>query len=569
MKEKRDPIDVAYFSMEISLETDIPTYAGGLGMLAGDLLRSCADMQVPAVGISLVYTKGFYKQVFKVDGEQDFQEVRWRKSDQLMQMPQKTSIKIAGRDVTISCWRYDVVGYSGFVVPVYLLDTNLFESAPWIRDITDNLYGGDGHTRLYQEMILGIGGVKMLRELGYHEIKQYHMNEGHAAFVPLALLPEYDYKDEDVKKKCVFTTHTPVPAGHDHFDYPFAQQYASDYLPWHIQEIASTERLSMSHLALNMSHYAFGVSRKHGDVARNMFPNHSIDSITNGVHHLTWVGSIMKDLYNQYIPGWIQEPKLFQAIPEKVPDEKMWQYHQQSKGKLIRYINRHLTSITTEEEAQRPPQNQLFDEDTLTITFARRAVPYKRPTLIYRDLFRFIRIGAGRLQIIHCGKAHPNDATSKGFVEEILNLSKRLKSIVKIVYLEDYNPKIARLLVSGSDVWLNNPVRPQEASGTSGMKAAMNGVLNFSVLDGWWIEGYEMVPQAGWPIGPNSDSVTPENSDEDDANSLYETLEHDIIPTYYNKRDEWIARMKQAATLGDYFSTHRCIREYQEKAWKE
>lgn len=554
--------------MEMTLETDVPTYAGGLGMLAGDLMRSCADMEIPAVGVTLVYTSGFFDQVFNADGTQSFQEVHWRKSDQLLQMPQHIKIKIDGDEVTVGCWRYDIVGYTGFVVPIYLLDTNYFENDPWKRDITDNLYGGNTQTRLYQEILLGIGGVRMLRTLGYSNIETFHMNEGHAAFTPLALLQEQEYNDESVKQKCVFTTHTPVPAGHDYFDYEFAYKYAADYFPWHIRELASKDRLSMSHLALNMSKYSFGVSKKHGQVARNMFPGYEIDSITNGVYHRTWVGSIMQDLYNTYLPGWIENPDLLKEAVAKIPDDKMWQYHQQSKKKLIRYVNQHLTSISTEEEKKNPPLDQLFDEDTLTITFARRAVPYKRPLLIYHDLYRLLRIGAGRIQIIHCGKSHPHDEASKSIVKEILKISKKLRGIVRIVYLENYNPKIARLLVSGSDIWLNNPRRPLEASGTSGMKAAMNGVLNFSVLDGWWIEGYAMCPESGFSIGPLTDDLAPINDDVQDAEDLYDKLENTIIPIYYDTKATWIHRMKSAVTLGAYFSTHRTIREYLEKAWK-
>jgi starch phosphorylase len=560
---------VAYFSMEMTLEEDIPTYAGGLGMLAGDLMRSCADMEIPAVGVTLVYSKGFYSQVFNPDGSQSFVEVKWHKSDQLRQMPEKVMIKIEGNDVHVGCWRYDIVGHSGFVVPVYLLDTNYFESDPWKRGITDNLYGGGGDTRLQQEMLLGIGGVQLLRQLGYRNIETYHMNEGHAAFVPLALMPEHNYQDDEIKKKCVFTTHTPVPAGHDSFDYDFAYKYASEYLPLHIRNIASHEKLHMSHLALNMSRYSFGVSKKHGAVARSMFPEHDIDSITNGVHHPFWVGSILQSLYNTYLPGWQENPDLLKEAVEKIPNDTMWEYHQQAKRRLMRYVNNHLTSVSSKEESAYPPSDQLFDENTLTITFARRAVPYKRPLLIYQDLYRLIRIGAGRIQLIHCGKSHPNDESSKQIVSEILKISKKLRGIVKIAYLEDYSPKLAKMLVYGSDVWLNNPRRPLEASGTSGMKAAMNGVLNFSVLDGWWIEGYEMCPKAGFPIGPKTDDVAPHNDDNADAEDLYKRLEHEVIPLYYDKREEWIQRMKHAVTLGAHFSTHRVIKEYLEKAWKK
>jgi len=560
---------VAYFSMEITLEENIPTYAGGLGMLAGDLMRSCADMEISAVGVTLVYSKGFYNQVFNPDGSQSFYEVSWHKSDQLRQIPDYVEVKIEGELVKVGCWRYDIVGQSGFVVPIYLLDTDYFESDPWKRGITDNLYGGGSLTRLQQEVILGIGGVQLLKKLGYHNIETYHMNEGHAAFVPLALLPEYNYQDEEVRKRCVFTTHTPVPAGHDMFEYDFAYRYMADYLPLHIRTIATEEKLHMTHLALNMSRYSFGVSKKHGAVARAMFPQHDIDSITNGVHHPFWTGSILQSLYNKYLPGWLENPDLLKDAVEKIPDEEMWEYHQQAKRRLIRYVNNHLTSISTKEESAYPSSDHLFDENILTISFARRAVPYKRPLLLFKDLFRLVRIGAGKLQIVYAGKSHPNDGESKKIVSEILKISKKLRGIVKVVFLEDYSPKLAKMLVYGSDVWLNNPKRPLEASGTSGMKASMNGVLNFSVLDGWWIEGYKICPKAGFAIGPLTDEVSPQNDDDLDSDDLYNTLEKDIIPLYYENKKEWIQRMKHAITLGAHFSTHRTIREYLEKAWRK
>ncbi len=568
MADEHQKIKAAYFSMEISLKSDIPTYAGGLGMLAGDLLRSCADMRVPVVGVTLVYKGGGFHQVFHPDGTQTFEEVEWHKSDHLTKLPGQISLSIENEEIFIGCWRYDIVGYDGFTVPVYLLDSDLFNNELWERDLTKNLYYGESYTRLCQEIILGMGGVKMLDALGYSDIEYYHMNEGHAAFVPLALLQEHKYNDDEVRKRCVFTTHTPVAAGHDKFDYDFANQYASSYLPWHIRDIATQQKLSMSHLALNMSHYSFGVSQKHGEVARAMFPQHKIDAITNGVHHRTWVGPVMYDLYSQHIPEWIQDPGVFSQAIERIPSQAVWKYHQESKKELLAYVNRHLTSCRTKEEESTPQEESLFSPDVLTIVFARRAVPYKRPKLIYHDLDRLIRIGAGRIQLIHCGKAHPHDQFSKGVVNDILMLSKRLRGILNIVYLPDYSPSVARLLVSGCDVWLNNPVRPQEASGTSGMKAAMNGGLNFSILDGWWIEAYQHDAKAGFAIGDMPQGTTPENDDVKDVASLYSVLEEQIIPLYYHTdREEWVDRMKHAIALGAQFNTHRCINEYMEKAW--
>jgi starch phosphorylase len=556
-------LQLAYFSMEIMLRTHIPTYAGGLGILAGDLLRSCADMHIPAAGMTLVYNGTFFNQVFNPDGSQSYKELEWRKSDQFTKMPHRVQLTLDDQVISVGCWRYDIVGYDGFVVPVYLLDTDYVTNPQWARNITSNLYAGNGDMRVSQELVLGIGGVLMLKKLRYETIDTYHMNEGHAAFVPLALMPEHNWNDEEVKRKCVFTTHTPIPEGHDTFDYELAYKYGKAYFPWHIKKLAGEDRLDMTRLALNTSKYSFGVSQKHGEVSRNMFPGYPIGAITNGVHHRTWIGSTMQDLYNEHMPEWINNPSTLSQAVEKLPDDALFNMHQECKKILVNFVNHHLTSNTTLEGREHPDQDELFDIDTLTIALARRPVAYKRPLLIYHDLERLVRIAAGRVQIIQSGKSHPDDGVSHQIVKEILHMSKKLKGIVRIVYLENYSPKLARLLVSGTDVWLNSPKKPLEASGTSGMKAAMNGVLNFSVLDGWWIEGFKSCPDAGFSIGM-MDSA---NNDESDADDLYTKLEHTLIPTYYDNRKEWIRRMKNAITLGAYFNTNRCIEEYKKKAW--
>lgn len=567
MNSSHHKITVAYFSMEIMLESDIPTYAGGLGVLAGDLLRSCADMEVPAVGITLVYSGSTFSQIINPDGSQTFGENNWQKIDKLVKLPQRIDVMINGQKVLVDCWRYEFVGQTGFGVPIYLLDTDFPENEQWARDLTKSLYGGDGSVRLGQEILLGIGGIKMLRDLGIKDVQTYHMNEGHCAFVPLALLPEHNFNDAAVKELCAFTTHTPVPEGHDKFPYDFAQKIAGNYLPWHIKQIATEESLSMTHLAMNMSKATFAVSKKHRQVSENLFPGHKIDSITNGVHHLSWTCPILQDVYNNALPGWVEDPARLKDAVKNLQDDHLWNAHQENKKNLVEYVNKHLTSVASSQDLKNPHPDELFDVDTLTISLARRPVPYKRPLLLYSDLERFIRIGVGRIQIIQCGKAHPDDHTAQSFIQEIIRISKKFRGILRVAYLENYSPKIARLLVFGSDIWLNTPRRPLEASGTSGMKAALNGVLNFSVLDGWWIEGAQMDPLAGFNIGPLDDSVTPSNNDESDANDLYEKLEHQIIPLYYDNHAEWVNRMKHAITLGSYFNTHRCINEYLEKAW--
>lgn len=566
MDTKRPPLECAYFSMEFMLESDIPTYAGGLGVLAGDLMRSCADMKVPVVGVSLVYNDSTYKQVITSDGTQDYEALVWHKNDQLTKLPNRVEITIKGEKVIVGVWRYDIVGIDGFVVPIYLLDTDFLDNNDFARSLTQSLY--EGGVRLGQEVLLGIGGVKMLRALGYKDIKTFHMNEGHASFVPLGLLAENGYNDEDVKKMCVFTTHTPIPEGHDKFDYHYAHEIAGENLPWHIKDIASEKELHTTILGMSMSKYSFGVSQKHGLVSSAMFPQFTIGAITNGVHHRTWIGTELANLYDKFIPEWVHDPEVLKDAIDKIPDEDLWRAHQEEKGRLVDHVNNHLTSVSSEEERDNPPEHEQFDIDTLTISLARRLVPYKRPLLLYSDLERLLKIGDGKLQIIQCGKAAPGDEGAKNFVKQIIDISKKLRGQIKVVYLENYSPLLSRQLVRGSDVWLNTPRRPLEASGTSGMKAAMNGVLNFSILDGWWIEGYQIDPQSGFSIGPNDESLTPANDDNVDIDDMYSKLENEIIPLYYNNKKEWINKMKHAITLGAYFNTNRCIAEYRSKAWK-
>ncbi|QQG47607.1 MAG: alpha-glucan family phosphorylase [Candidatus Woesebacteria bacterium] len=560
-------LEVAYFSMEVMLETDIPTYAGGLGVLAGDLLRSCSDLEIPACGVTLVYSGNTFDQVINSDGTQNFKESNWQKLDQLTKLENQIEIEILKTQVKIDCWRYDMVGHNGFVVPVFLLDTDISQNPDWARNITKNLYDGNGDTRISQEIVLGVGGVKMLASLGYTKIKNYHMNEGHAGFVPLALLEKHNFKDEEVKKLCLFTTHTPVPEGHDKFDYNLAYKYAEKYLPWHIKKLGGGDALDMTTLALNMSKVSFAVSQKHKKVSENLFKGYKFDYVTNGIHLPSWVSPSFQDLYNEFLPGWEKNPEILSEAPEKISNDALWTVHKESKRALINYVNAHLTSVASEQEKQKPRDDELFDLSTLTLSLARRPVAYKRPLLLYSDLERFIRIGVGKLQIIQCGKSHPGDDVSQSFVKEIVRISKKLRSILKVVYLENYSPKIARLLVSGSDLWLNTPRRPLEASGTSGMKAAANAILNFSILDGWWIEGFKMNPAAGFSIGPSDESVTPSNDDTIDSVDLYDKLQWEIIPMYYNHRSEWIKRMKNAITLASYFNTNRVAKEYQDKGW--
>lgn len=568
MKLKQMDIEAAYFSMEIMMESDIPSYAGGLGILAGDLLRSCADMEVPAVGVSMVYSGVVYAQKIKEDGRQSFEEIDWRKMDQFTKLPHRITLRLKGEDVHVGCWRYDFVGLHGFVVPVYLLDTNVLENSEWACGISRNLYEDKWDYRFAQEAVLGIGGVKMLEEIGYHKIKTYHMNEGHSTMVSLALLEQFDYKDDEVRKNAVFTTHTPIPEGHDSFGYDMAHEIAETYIPWHIKDIATQESLSMSHLGMNMSKISLAVSRKHQKVTEHIFPGHKFDYVTNGVHHRTWIGHHQQDLYQKYLPGFLDEPEVLEDA-DRIPNNELWDAHIAAKRELVEYVNKHLTAYSAVCSIDYDENSDCFNEKTLTIAMARRPVPYKRPLLLYKDIERLLKLGSGKIQIIQCGRGHPADENAKKIIDEIIHLSRKLRGKVRIDYLENYSPKIARLLVAGCDVWLNTPMQPLEASGTSGMKAAMNGALNFSVPDGWWIEGHELQPDAGFVIGKEIDGLEAQFDNDADAESIYSQLEKDIIPLYYEDREGWITKMKAAIKLGAYFNTNRCINDYKLKAWSK
>lgn len=558
--------EVAYFSMEFMLESDIPTYAGGLGVLAGDMLRSCADMCINAVGVTLVYNGDIFSQHIETDGSQTFRPVEWRKMDQLTKLTDRITLTINNEQVHVGVWRYDIVGITGCAIPIYLLDTAFGENSEWAQNITHNLYADHGDLRIAQEIVLGIGGIKMLRKLGYGDVRTYHMNEGHCAFVPLALLEEHGYQDTEVRKLCSFTTHTPIPEGHDTFDYPFAQQYGEKYIPWHIKTIASEEKLHMTKLAMNLSKHANAVSHKHMKVTQHIFPGHTIEAITNGVHHRTWINPYLQDVFETYIPGFLSDPSKLKRATDSLPDDVLWAGHQSAKRDLMQYANKHVSEFNSHDGSFISPE-EYFDENVLTIAMARRPVAYKRPLLLYRDIEKLLEIGEGKIQILQCGKSHPHDQNSQNIVKEVIAISQKLKGRIRIDYLEDYSPRLSRLLVAGADIWLNTPMQPLEASGTSGMKAAMNGVLNFSVPDGWWIEGYRMEPDAGFVIGTEIPGLEASFDDQADSESIYSQLHDTIIPMYYGDKPEWIRRMKHAIALGAYFNTHRCIREYKKYAW--
>lgn len=541
--------------MEIALEGDVPTYSGGLGVLAGDTIRSCADLQIPMVAITLTYNAGYFYQMVAPDGRQVERDIRWDFSANFDHLPEKIELKLQDKTLVVGVWRYDVVGRSGFVVPVILLDTDLPENEPWQRNLTRVLYDASPFQRIVQEMILGICGIRMLDKLGFKNINTYHMNEGHAAFLILELLKRLGSIDE-VKKHCVFTTHTPVRAGHDKFDYHLVQDVFRDQLHPDIKVLGGEHELNMTVLALNGSRYCNAVAMKHGEISRKMFPDYQIDHITNGIHMSYWLSPYMHVLFdNELGTAWHHDYHSLEHALE-LNSVEVWRAHQKSKLDFLDYEKSHSWV--------------LLDEKLLTIGFARRVTEYKRPLLLFSDLERFAKIVSGKVQFIFAGKAHPADNQAKTFIKNINDFSDYLWNSfrIRVVFLENYDMDLAKLMVSGVDVWMNNPRRYREASGTSGMKAALNGVLNFSVLDGWWIEGYQMDPLAGWTIGPGPEIPDADMKDDwVDAEDLYVKLQDEIIPTWRKNQGEWMERMKHAIRLASFFNTHRMVEEYAEKAY--
>jgi starch phosphorylase len=551
---------IAYFSMEIGIQNNIPTYSGGLGVLAGDTIRSGADLKLPMVAVTLVSKKGYFRQELYKKGRQIESADPWDPSQYTTLLPTKISVRIEGRDVAVQAWLYKVRSLTGGIIPVFFLDTDVEGNIPEDREITSYLYGGDLAYRLKQEIVLGIAGVRMLHEIGF-EIKKYHMNEGHSSLLTIELLNMYKRPIEDVwdeklvwdkdrvKDLCLFTTHTPIEAGHDKFPYDLVRNIMGELIPFDIlKEIGGCDYLNMTLLGLNLSEYVNGVAKKHMEVSRNMFPGYEIAAITNGVHSYTWTFDSFKRLYDKYLPGWANEPELFVRIG-RIPDEETWNAHMEAKRNLSDYIKAE-TGIE-------------FNPEILTIGFARRATAYKRPHLLFSNFERLERIGTGKLQIVFAGKAHPKDEAGKGLIEQIFSFKESLKDKIKMAYLKNYDMEIALRLVSGVDIWLNTPLRPREASGTSGMKAAHNGVLNFSVLDGWWIEGH-IEGFTGWSIGPSpTETGLIENMDTRDADDLYSKLEYLIIPLFYNDRIAWIRMMQNAIGKNAYyFNSHRMMRRY-------
>jgi len=548
--------------MEIALDPNMPTYSGGLGMLAGDTLRSAADLGAPLVAVSLVYRNGYFRQHLDASGQQSEQAQQWEPERLLKAVEGRVSVEIEGRQVWIRAWEYDVLGVDGDIVPVYLLDANLPENSEGDRRLTESLYGGDDYYRLAQEIILGLGGLKLLQKIGHDKIQAYHMNEGHSALLALGLLerrldqsfaPRVKQLDIDgIRRMCIFTTHTPVPAGHDQFPKPLVSRVLGEERVKLLEETQALhhDALNMTYLALRFSGYVNGVAMRHGEVSRGMFPNYAISAITNGVHALTWTSAAFRELFDHYIPGWRTDNNYLRyAI--SIPLEDIRVAHATAKEALFAEV-RHRTSVN-------------LDPKVFTIGFARRASTYKRADLLFQDRERLRRIATdvGPIQLVYAGKAHPRDDGGKKIIRQVFEGAASLSDVIRSVYVENYDMNWGRLITSGVDVWLNTPMRPQEASGTSGMKAALNGVPSFSVIDGWWAEGW-IEAVTGWAIG-NTDIIEDPASE---VATLYDKLERQILPMFYGTPNRYTEVMRSAIALnGSFFNTQRMVQQYLANAY--
>lgn len=555
---------VAYFSMEVGVEPAMPTYSGGLGVLAGDTLRAAADRGLPLVGVTLLYRKGYFRQSIDAAGNQFEQPADWDPASFLRPLPHRAQITIEGREVQVRAWLYELVGVTGHRLPVLFLDSALPENSPGDRALTDHLYGGDPYYRLCQEVILGIGGFQMLRTLGWSDVATFHMNEGHSALLTLALIeaetgvPRLSALDdadrEEVRRRCVFTTHTPVPAGHDRFPEDLVRRVLGEDRVSTLAACGAIPggELNMTHLALVLSHYVNGVAMRHGELSRTMFPDFPISSITNGVHASTWAAPSMSLLFDREVPQWRMDNRYLRyAI--SIPVDEIWNAHAEAKRALL-----------AEVEAR---SGVALKPDVLTLGFARRATPYKRADLLLSDLDRLRACArAGRpLQIVYAGKAHPHDEGGKDLIRRIVQAARELGDEIEVVYLEEHDMALGRLLCAGVDLWVNTPRKPLEASGTSGMKAAINGVPSLSVLDGWWIEGH-VEGVTGWAIGAPWDR---ESDDESERDSLYQKLSDVIAPLFYNDRPAFAGVMRSAIAInGSFFNAERMVGQYQRHAYK-
>lgn len=552
---------IAYFSMEIALRNEIHTYSGGLGVLAGDTLCTAADLELPMVAVTLMSRQGYFRQRIDAHGRQSEEPDPWNPQQWLQPLDAKVALTISGRQVWIAAWLYVLQGSMGGRQPVILLDTDLPENAREDRRITDYLYGGDAAYRLKQEMVLGMGGVRMLQALDF-KVQHYHMNEGHSAMLAVELLQRYAYPPEDlrpgespynvprVRDMCSFTTHTPVESGHDRFGYDLVQQVADELLELGaLKHLAGEDALNMTRLALNLSEYVNGVAKRHAELSRQMYPGYRVHAVTNGVHPFNWTCEAFRRLYDAQLTGWCHEPELLMRADYCLWDDAVWEAHAVARQALIGCV--------------RERSGKELNADWPIIGFARRMTEYKRPDLLFTDLDRLRAIAREQpFQVVLAGKAHPHDSRGKQQIENLHAYARDLADVLPVVFLSDYDMDLARRLVSGADIWLNTPQHPLEASGTSGMKAAFNGVPSLSVLDGWWLEGC-IEGVTGWAVGNGS-----QGDSSLDAASLYHKLEAVVLPLYRTDRSGWVAVMKGAiARNASYFNSHRMMRRYATEAY--
>jgi len=599
---------IAYFSMEFGIVESLTIYSGGLGILAGDFLKSASDLGVPLIGIGLLYQEGYLSQQLNIDG---WQQERYPRAD-FYNLPIKTVKDDNGKTLLIDVpypehtVKARIIEVTVGRAKLYLLDANLEINKPADRTITRRLYGGDRENRIRQEIMLGIGGVRALAAMGLKP-SLYHMNEGHSAFLAIErarLLmgqEKLNFAEAQtlIRNTTLFTTHTPVPAGIDQFPLELIDSYADSlYRPLSIEkkqfhslgQLADASRntpFNMAYLAMNFASRINGVSRLHGEVARSMWKHRwpavpedevPIDSVTNGIHIPSWISREMVWLLNRYLGQNWQRSSADPAVWEKVdtiPDQELWRVHQNLRSNLVSFSRRHLTKHLQAKGAtthQVEEAATLLDPAALTIGFARRFATYKRAGLLFRDperLLKLLQNSERPVQFIFAGKAHPLDDSGKELIREVIQFIRKHDLQGKMVFLEDYDMNLARTMVQGVDVWLNTPRRPLEASGTSGMKVLPNGGLNLSVLDGWWVEGFSA--ETGWAIGQNDELNEPDQQDEMDANSIYDLLEHEIIPLFYQRDSndvplQWVERMKNSLrTLSPKFNSDRMIQEYSDK----
>jgi starch phosphorylase len=560
---------IAYFSMEIALASEIPTYAGGLGVLAGDTLRSAADMGLPMVAVTLLYRKGYFRQVLDANGHQTEKDVVWVPEQFLVRMPTEVEVTVLGRTVRVGLWRYLVAGCDGHQIPVYLLDTDLEGNHEEDRRITDHLYAGEERHRLTQEAVLGLGGRRMLDALGLRPTR-YHMNEGHSSLLAIDLLRklcdearaasgssdshQLEACIARVREACVFTTHTPIPAGHDRFSRALAEEV---FGAQQVAEVAQVPRilaseLNMSTVGLELSGFVNGVSLRHAEVTRGMFPGHTIHAVTNGVHSATWTSPFMQAVFDRHIPSWRRHGHALRGA-QRIPTAEIVAAHRAAKRALVEELN--------------TLGDHNLDPDRFTIGFARRVTSYKRINLLLRDVRRLREIASrwGSLQIVFSGKAHPRDLEGKRLIEAVFRQQEALLPYVRLVFVPGYDMRLCGKIVAGVDLWLNTPTPPLEASGTSGMKAVHNGVPNLSVRDGWWCEGF-VAGHTGWVIEPPGEGDG--GVDDRDADHLYKILDHEVLPMYVGNQHRWGEVMRDCIALAaSYFNSQRMLEEYMGRAY--